>query len=234
MLNLSIMVKIEFMKKRLPVYLALRQMNETCFNNNALRTIICISIMDVESFYFKNRQEWRNWLEKNHDKEQRVWLVHFKKNSGKASITLNDAVEEALCFGWIDSKLKTINEEQFILKYTPRKIKSVWSKINKERAEKLIESGRMTEAGLIKIEGARKHGLWNTAYTSKKKDRIPSDLKEALLIDKKAWNNFQKFANSYRNMYIGWIIGARTGETRRKRITQVVKRSALNKKPGVE
>ncbi len=183
---------------------------------------------------FKDSQEWRKWLAENHDSEQEVWLVHYKKKSDKASISLDDAVQEAICFGWIDSKLMSIDEEKFVLKYTPRKANSVWSKINKERAEKLIESGKMTDAGLAKIEKAKKRGFWKAAYTNKKKDRMPSDLKEALLEDRNAWINFNKFANSYRNMYIGWVSGAKTEETRQKRIAEVVKRSALNIKPGIE
>ncbi len=189
--------------------------------------------MDIKALHFNNSQEWRRWLENNHDTQQEVWLEHYKKNSKKTSINLSDAVQEAICFGWIDSKLVRIDEEKFILKYTPRKKNSVWSKINKERAEKLIESGRMTEAGLSEIEEAKKHGFWASAYTNKKRDRVPSDLKKALMEDRNAWLNFQRFANSYRNMYVGWVSGAKTEETRRKRIAEVIKRSALNKKPGI-
>jgi len=186
------------------------------------------------TLYFKNRNQWRAWLEKNHNKYNEVWLIHYKKNSDKKSVNHFDAVEEALCFGWIDSKLKKIDEESFILKYSPRKSKSVWSKINKEKAEELIASGKMTRAGLDKIEEAKKQGLWDTAYTNLVKDRLPSDLKEALMKKSVAWHNFQKFANSYRNMYIGWVKSAKTKETRKKRIDEVVKRSLQNKKPGIE
>ena len=125
-------------------------------------------------------------------------------------------------------------EERFILKYTPRKQKSVWSKINKEKAKKLIASDKMMQAGLEKIEEAKKQGLWDTAYTNLVKDRLPSDLKKALMENKTAWKNFQNFANSYRNMYIGWVKSAKTQSTKKKRINEVVKRSAYNKKPGIE
>ena len=187
-----------------------------------------------DSIHFRNRDEWRDWLEKNHNKLNEVWLIHHKKSSSKKSISHIDAVEEALCFGWIDSKLKKIDDERFILKYSPRKSKSVWSKINKEKAETLIALGKMTKAGIEKIEEAKRQGLWDTAYTNKLKERIPSDLKQALMKDNKAWYNFQHFANSYRNMYIGWIKGAKTKETRKRRIYEVVKRSLKNKKPGIE
>ena len=111
--------------------------------------------------------------------------------------------------------------------------KSVWPKLNKEKAEKLIKLGKMTDAGLIKIEEAKRNGFWDTAYTNKDRDKIPEDLNKALLQNKDAWNNFNNFANSYWNMYIGWVNSAKTEETRKRRIAEVVKRSALNKKPGI-
>jgi uncharacterized protein YdeI (YjbR/CyaY-like superfamily) len=179
---------------------------------------------------FRNRDEWRKWLEKNHKKEKEVWLVHYKKHSGKIGIQLEEAVEEAICFGWIDGKLKKVDEERFILKYSLRKANSIWSKLNREKAEKMIKAGKMTTAGLITIEQARKSGSWNNAYTSLKRDRIPPDLGRALAKDKRALDNFQSFANSYRNMYIRWIMSAKTDETRKKRIEKVVKQTLQNKK----
>ncbi len=187
-----------------------------------------------EALLFNDRNEWRSWLEKNYWNTKEVWLLHYKKQSKKQTLSHIDAVEEALCFGWIDSKLKKIDQERYILKYSPRKQKSVWSKINKENARKMIDLGKMTQAGLEKIEEAKKHGLWDTAYTNKIKERIPLDLKKALLADNTAWDNFQHFANSYRNMYCGWVKSAKTNETRKRRIAQVVERSRNNKKPGVE
>jgi len=179
---------------------------------------------------FKDRSEWRSWLEKNYDREDRVWLFHLKKGSEKVGVTHEEAVEEALCFGWIDSKLKSVDEEKYALKYSPRKAGSVWSRINKEKAEEMIRAGKMTGAGLEKIEEAKRVGSWQKAYTNIKRDRIPADLKEALMENGSAWNNFENFANSYRNMYIGWVINAKTSETRRKRIARVVKQSIENKK----
>jgi len=182
---------------------------------------------------FENKNEWRKWLEGNHFKFKNIWLIHYKKSSNKNNLTHFDAVEEALCFGWIDSTLKRIDEERYILRYTPRKNKSVWSKINKETAERMILQGKMTQAGLEKIKSAKKNGLWKTAYTNKIRDKLPSDLEKSLQSDKIAWENFQNFANSYRNMYIGWVKNAKTVKTRSKRIDEVVKRSRENKKPWV-
>jgi len=104
-----------------------------------------------KTLYFKNKYKWRIWLEKNHDKLNEIWLIHYKKSLNKQGLNHQDAVEEAICYGWIDSKLKKIDEERFILRYSPRKLKSVWSKINKETAEKMIQKGKMTKAGLEKI-----------------------------------------------------------------------------------
>lgn len=187
-----------------------------------------------DALLFNDRNEWRTWLENNHKTCSEVWLIHYKKQSRKKSVNHFDAVEEALCFGWIDSKLKKIDEERFILKYSPRKPKSVWSKINKENAEKMIASGKMTKTGLDKIKEAKKNGLWDIAYTNKVKERIPSDLKQALLADSKAWDNFQHYANSYRNMYCGWVKDAKTNKTRKRRIAMVVERSRYKKKPGID
>jgi uncharacterized protein YdeI (YjbR/CyaY-like superfamily) len=190
--------------------------------------------VEIKELYFKDSRQWREWLEDNHDRQPETWLVHYKEKSARVSVSLGEAVEEAICFGWIDGKLKSIDDESFIVKYTPRKANSVWSRINKDRAQKLIKEGKMTAAGLAKIKEARKRGLWQNAYTNKKKDEIPADLEQALKQDEKALTNFQNFANTYRNMYIGWVLAARTGETRKKRIEEVVRRSALNKKPGIE
>ncbi|MFH1101994.1 MAG: YdeI/OmpD-associated family protein [Methanobacteriota archaeon] len=183
--------------------------------------------------HFIDRTAWRTWLQQNHTSSKELWLVHYRKSSGKTSVPHREAVEEALCFGWIDSTLKKIDEERFILRYTPRKAKSVWSKINKEKAEQLITQGLMTDAGTKKIEEAKRHGLWDTAYTNKKKERLPSDLKTVLMKNQQAWKNFQAFANSYRNMYIGWVQNAKTDTTRKRRIREVVQRSLRNIKPGV-
>ena len=195
--------------------------------------VVCVTDADLaKAHFFKNKEEWRAWLKNNHATQTEVWLVHYKKKSNKKSISHFDAVKEAICFGWIDSKLKRIDEERFILRYSPRKEKSVWSKINKETAERMLLLGKMTEAGLEKINLAKEQGLWETAYTNKVKERLPSDLKHALMVDKVAWNNFDNFANSYRNMYIGWVKNAKTDVTRKKRIREVVKRSKDNIKPG--
>jgi len=188
-----------------------------------------LNLMEDAQF-FHNREEWRAWLEAHHNNEDQIWLVHYKKRSGKGRLSVGEGVEEAICFGWIDGKLRRIDDDKHIVRFSPRKKKSVWSKTNKERAKRMIESGRMTQAGLAKIEEAKRSDYWDDAYTNKVKEKMPADLKNALTRDKKAWSSFQNFANTYRNMYIGWINSARTSETRRNRIRKVVEQSLQNKK----
>ncbi len=186
-----------------------------------------------KTLFFKNRSEWRKWLERNNDSRNEAWLIHYRKHVDKTGLRHLEAVEEAICYGWIDGKLMKLDGEKFALRYSPRKAGSVWSKINRDTAERMIKSGEMTEAGLKKIEAAKRTGSWDKAYTNRKRERMPSDLKAALMSNKTAWHNFKKFANTYWNMYIGWVTGAKTPETRKRRIEEVVKRSATNKKPGL-
>jgi uncharacterized protein YdeI (YjbR/CyaY-like superfamily) len=183
---------------------------------------------------FSDIQEWHKWLEKNHDKESEAWLVIYKKQSKQSGLKYDEALMEALCFGWIDGKMKTIDDDRFILRFSPRKSNSVWSQINKDKAEKLISQGQMTEAGLARIDEAKKNGSWDGAYTNRIREEIPPDLKKALMGNIIARDNFGHFANSYRNMYIGWITSAKTEPTRKKRVAEVVKRSVSKKKPGID
>jgi uncharacterized protein YdeI (YjbR/CyaY-like superfamily) len=188
----------------------------------------------TEKLYVTNRDDWRSWLQKNYDAKKEVWLIYYKKHTGKPRIPYDDAVEEAMCFGWIDSTVQRIDDEKYAQKFTPRNAKSKWSELNIQRAKKMIREGRMTKAGLTKFKETKtqnKSGL--KATPSKKKLFIPSDLKKVLVTNKKAWDNFNKFAPSYKKLYIRWIKDAKKRETRERRIKQTVKWSAQNKKPGM-
>lgn len=187
----------------------------------------------IETLYVKDRDEWRAWLEKHHDSESAIWLIYYKKHTNKPTIPYDDAVEEALCFGWIDSLVKTIDAEKYKQKYTPRKNNSVWSELNVKRCKKMIKEGKMTKAGMKLIEDAKKNGKWEAAYSTKKLFKLPDDLKSALKKNKAAWENFYNFAPSYKNNYIGWVISAKREETKNKRIKEVVSRAAKNQKPGM-
>ena len=176
--------------------------------------------------------EWRQWLERNHKSASEAWLVHYKKGIKKPGISYREALDEALNFGWIDTRLKSLDKEKYMLRYVPRKPGSAWSKQNKDRAEELMRQGRMTPAGLATIEDARRSGNWDRAYTFLKPYEMPEDLKKALSTNSTALEHFEAFANSPRNMYIHWVNSARTQATRNKRIAEVVRRSELNQKPG--
>jgi len=180
--------------------------------------------------FFVDKEEWRSWLKQNYNSESYTWLVFYKRKVQKTSISLQEAIEEAICFGWIDGKLRSVDAEKFVVRFSPRKAKSVWSKINRERAEKMIALGRMTDAGLAKIDAAMVSGWWDKAYTNKIAEDVPKDLEQCLMKEDGAWENFQKFANSYRNMYVGWVNASKTSETRQKRIRKVVEQSIKNKK----
>jgi uncharacterized protein YdeI (YjbR/CyaY-like superfamily) len=192
---------------------------------------------ELKTFYAKDRKTWRRWLEKNHAKSPGIWLVYYKKASGKPRVTYNDAVEEALCFGWIDSTAKSLDEERYMQRFTPRKPKSGWSGINKERINKIIASGLMTEAGIVKIEAAKKDGSWNSLdkiYAPADQLLLPAELEKAFYRNKKAKTNFDNFPVFTRRQFLYWINVAKRPETRKARVKQAVLMSAANKKPGIK
>jgi uncharacterized protein YdeI (YjbR/CyaY-like superfamily) len=172
-------------------------------------------------YYPKNRKEWRNWLQKNHTTMQHVWLILYKIDSGKPSLKYDDVVEEALCFGWIDSRPNKRDEESYFLFIAPRKPKSVWSALNKKRIEKLLKENLITTAGLQKIQAAKKDRSWSVL------DRIealemPAVLKKAFKGNKKALDNFRKFPPGVQKQIYQWVDGAKTALTQQKRITETV------------
>jgi uncharacterized protein YdeI (YjbR/CyaY-like superfamily) len=183
----------------------------------------------LETFDFKDRKAWREWLDKNHDSISSVWLIIQKKNSGKIGVSLEYVIEEALCFGWIDSKLNVVDEKRFKLLLTHRKSKSIWSKQNKQRAKKLIQQGLMTATGLEKIEAAKKDGSWNK-LDAIEEFKLPEDFRKALVADKNAQKNFEAFNNSLKKQTLWWIENAKKPETRLRRIKQTVTMAAQNRK----
>ena len=190
---------------------------------------------DYKTTHPKTRSQWRKWLEKNHSTSPGIWLIYYKKDTGKRKFDYADAVEEALCFGWIDSRPRKIDDERSALKFTPRKPKSVWSKLNKQRIEKLIEQKLMTFAGLATIDRAKKNRSWNTLNVSDlhtDNNSMPDDLKKILSKDKKALANFLAFPPGYRKRFFFWIDSAKRPETKAVRIKQTLLMAAANKKPG--
>ena len=187
-----------------------------------------------KALYVTNRDDWRAWLKRNHSSQKEVWLIYYKKHTGKPRIPYDDAVEEALCYGWIDSTVKRIDDEKYAQKFTPRNEKSNWSELNKKRARKMMKAERMTEVGLAKFKQAgRQRNEKAISEPPKKRLVTPPDLKKALSVNKKTLQTFNDFAPSYRRLYIAWITAAKRKETREKRIKQTVKWSAENKKPGM-
>ena len=165
----------------------------------------------------------------NHRKEKELWLQIRKAHSAKPGVFLADAVTAAIRFGWIDGKVISVDEESFLLRFTPRKPDSVWSLINKRRAERLMEEGRMSEAGLKSVEAAKLSGMWEIAYSSKEEVRVPKDLQEALMADARAMAAFEGWAASDRLQAVFWIGQSRTKETRVRRLAAVVRCAALGK-----
>lgn len=194
----------------------------------AIAALICQTKMNT--FYPENRQQWREWLDKNHDIESSVWLIYYKKGSGKPSITYSDAVDEALCFGWIDSKVKSIDAEKYMQFFCVRKPNSVWSKVNKEKVASLIEKGLMTGAGLEAIEIAKSNGSWNV-LDAVEALIIPDDLMTALSSSPVAKEYFLNLSRTDKRNLLQWITLAKKAETRQKRIREIVVSAENQRKP---
>lgn len=189
--------------------------------------------MKIDQLYVTERKKWREWLKRNHSKKNEIWLIYYKKHTGTPRIPYDDAVEEALCYGWIDSTVKRIDEETFMQKFTPRNKNSIWSKLNKQRVEKMIKSGKMRKAGMDRVGDAKRNGEWDAAYAVKDDVEMPPELETALNKNKKAKENFNNFARSYRCNYIEWVVNAKRRETIDRRIKEVVRRVEKNIKPGM-
>jgi uncharacterized protein YdeI (YjbR/CyaY-like superfamily) len=183
---------------------------------------------------FRGRDDWRAWLAAHHTKAQEIWLVIRKKHTGKAGLTYVDALEEALCFGWIDGILKRIDDEKHTIRFTPRRKNSIWSEQNKKRVGKLIQEGRMTEAGLARIKEAKANGQWEKAAVREDVTVVPPELTAALARNAQARENFERLAPSYRRQFIYWVSSAKRDQTRQKRIKTTIKLVAANKRLGME
>ncbi|MGB9180539.1 MAG: YdeI/OmpD-associated family protein [Pyrinomonadaceae bacterium] len=189
----------------------------------------------TKTLYVTNRDEWRAWLAENHRTEKEIWLIYYKKHTRKPTIPYDDAVEEALCFGWIDGLEKRVDEERYAQRFTPRKARSNWSESNRRRVKKLIEQGKMTEAGLATINKE----ILDTeeacvAEQKKKATALPQYLKKALMTNKAAWENFKRLAPSHQRNYVRWITAAKKEETRQRRMQEAIQLLARNEKLGMK
>lgn len=185
---------------------------------------------EPETFYPANRKKWRQWLQKNHDRKTAIWVLFYKKSTGKPTVTWSDAVDEALCFGWIDSTRRTIDEECFIQFFTRRKAKSLWSKINKDKVKRLTEEGLMQAAGLAAVAIAKKNGSWK-ALNAVERLHIPSDLMHAFKTQPNAKSFFSKCSRSLKKQILHWITFAKREDTRKKRIAELVLLAAKQQLP---
>jgi uncharacterized protein YdeI (YjbR/CyaY-like superfamily) len=184
----------------------------------------------TRTFSAQNRAEWRQWLTDHHTSDNDVWLIYFKAETGKLTIPYEDSVEEALCFGWVDSLIQKIDEERYARKFTPRKLGSNWSYSNKQRVARLIAEGLMTPAGLAKID----YPLDQPFFEQEKKElNIPEWLAIGLQASTDAWKNFKSLPPSHRKRYIQRISDAKKEETRQKRILEAIDLLEQNKRLGI-
>lgn len=174
-----------------------------------------------------SRKKWRAWLQVNHSQTMGVWLVSYKKATGKPRFEYDSAVEEALCFGWVDSKPKKLDTERTLLWFAPRKPGTGWSRPNKMRIERMLHAGLMAEAGLRKVEQAKIDGSW-TKLDAVEDLRIPDDLGQALAGYAEATQNFAAFPRSAKRGILEWIEIARTQETRTKRVNETALLASTN------
>jgi len=183
-----------------------------------------------KTFYARNRREWRAWLARHHKTAPEIWLIYYKKHSGKPRVSYNDAVDEALCYGWIDSILKPIDADCYAQRFSPRRPTSRLSEMNRERVRRLIASRRMTRAGLERI----RHVFDHKKDTKKIVWRLPPDIRRRLRADPIVWKRFQRFPESYRRIRVGWIAAARhRPEIFEQRLRHFIKMTARNKRFGM-
>lgn len=182
---------------------------------------------DKEHHYFKNAEEWRAWLHENHHSSKGVYLIFYKVSSNEESMRWEEAVQVAICYGWIDSTVRKLDEERRKQVFSPRKDKSVWSKVNKTYIERLLKDGLMHESGLAKIEIAKKNGSWES-LDAVEDLLMPADLHAAFLANQKAFAHYHAFSPSYRKSYLYWLNQAKRLETRAHRIAEIIRLCAEN------
>ena len=177
---------------------------------------------NMKELYVTTRDEWREWLARNHDRESGIWLIFYKKHTQMPTLEYDTALEEALCFGWIDSIIRKLDDERYARKMTSRNSNSRWSELNKSRVRKLIEQGLMMEPGLAKIEQAKKSGLWEQSDRPQISFEIPKELEKAFKKNKKAKAFFDQLAPTYQKHFIGWIAVAKQQKTKNKRVKESI------------
>ncbi|MBN1361111.1 MAG: YdeI/OmpD-associated family protein [Sedimentisphaerales bacterium] len=185
----------------------------------------------MKQVYVKTRQQWREWLSRHHEENDGIWLVFYRKDVGKPTLEYDAAVEEALCFGWIDSILKKTDDERYVRKFTPRKPGSRWSALNKRRVERLIAQGLMTPSGLARVNQAKESGAWDRPDIP---STVPPEFARALAASAKAGAFFDRLAPSHRRQYMGWIATAKRPDTRDRRVKEAIALLERGEKLGMK
>ena len=189
----------------------------------------------MKTIYFETNQEWEDWLEANHDKETELWFVYYKKHANKPDVNYEDSVKIALCYGWIDSLIKKLDEDSYARKFNPRKENSVWSESNKQRVGELLKAGKMKPAGLKLVEVAKQNGNWDKIITPPTIDMsVPEDLENAFKNNPQAAAYFDTLTKSHKREYLMWIKMAKRTETRERRIKQSIEMLLEKKKLGLK
>ena len=190
----------------------------------------------MKTLRVKTRNDWRGWLIKHHANESEIWLVFHKAHTGQLDIPYAETVEEALCFGWIDSLIKRLDDDRYARKYTPRRLGSVWSEANKKRVEKVLAEGIMTDAGLVFIREERPSGEWDRrrSHPSMPTDKLPIEFSEALRTHPAASDTFHALAPTYQKQYILWIATAKKSETRQRRTREALEKLERGERLGLK
>jgi uncharacterized protein YdeI (YjbR/CyaY-like superfamily) len=181
-----------------------------------------------------DRKAWRVWLTENYASEKEVWLAYYKKHTGKATVSYLDSVKEALCFGWIDGLKKSIDEERYAHRFTPRRPGSKWSPQNIRLAKELIESGEMTKAGLEAFDQGVPYDLELQKVLSAKEIPLTAETEQGLKTSLKAWNNFNQLSAGYRKQYVMWLQSAKKADTRKTRLEEAIRLLEKNQKLGMK
>lgn len=190
----------------------------------------------MKKLHVTTRNAWRTWLDEHHHSETEIWLIVHKTHTGQSSVPYGDMVEEALCFGWIDSLIKRLDDDRYLRKFTPRRSGSVWSEANKKRVELLLADGRMTEAGLASVNEAKASGEWECKRTlpSIPTDDLPLELSEALEDHPTAAQCFHTLAPTYQRQYVLWIATAKRADTRQRRTSEAIEKLERGERLGLK
>ena len=185
----------------------------------------------MKTFVAQTPDQWHNWLAEHHDSASEVWLVFYKVHTGRRSIAYADAIDEALCFGWVDSLVKRLDDARYALKFTPRKADSKWSDINRKRYAALKASGRLQAGGINRPPTNRSYAL-RSRYQMP--TTIPAYIEAAIRKQPKAWKYFQTLASSHRRRYVGWIETAKREDTRARRLQEAIRLLTAGKPLGLK